>query len=259
MIEEKDLREALCEIGRRVWTRGFVASNDGNFSFRVAEDRILCTPTMLSKGFMKPKDMIVVDMEGKRVEGTRQPTSEIRAHLMVYAERPGAYSVVHVHPPHATAFAIARRNLPKGVLPEVEVTLGEVPLAPYATTGTWEFARTIQPWARTHDAFLLASHGALTVGQDPYDAYYKMETLDQYCRILLLSMQAGGWRTLEPEAMQDLLHLKQRLGIPDHRAPDRLHEPGVPKPEASAVPDKKPFRPHPGPLEDSPKVGGFTS
>jgi L-fuculose-phosphate aldolase len=147
-----------------------------------------------------------------------------------------------VHPPHATAFAVARRELPREILPEAEVNLGIVPLAPYSLTGTWEFARTIEPWVKTHDAFLLSSHGAIVAGYDPYDAYYRMETLDQYCRILLLAAQAGGMTPLSAESVQQLLNLKRRLGLRDPRLADQ-----------PPLPEK--FIPHPGPLCDEPKLG----
>lgn len=245
MIPESELREAFCEIGRRVWQRGYVAANDGNFSFRLDEERVLCTPTLISKGFMKPSDLIVVDMEGKQLAGDLKPTSEIRIHLYIYQNRPDVYSAVHVHPPHATAFAVARRNLPSGVSPEVETVLGEVPLAPYELTGTWVFARSIEPWVKTHDAFLLASHGALTVGVDPFDAYYRMEILDQYCRMLLLSAQLGGWQSLSQSAMDGIFDLKKRVGLRD--------------PRFGEAPTTVSFVPHPGPLEDSPKMGRLPS
>lgn len=251
MTHETSIREALCDIGVRVWTRGFAASNDGNFSFRLSEDAVMCTPTMISKGFMKPDDMIIVDMAGRQIAGHRRATSEIRIHLSIYKQRPGVYSVVHVHPPHATAFAVARRKLPQWILPEAEVMIGEIPSAPFELPGTWEFARTIDPWLHSHNAFLLENHGALALGQDPYDAYYRMETLDQYCRILLLAVQAGGWKKLDADAISQILMLKKKLGIRDTRTPEDWKT-------APLTQDAK-FRPHPGPITDAPKTGGYDS
>lgn len=216
-MADYDVREALCEIGRRVWTRGFVAANDGNFSFRLGENRILATPTRVSKGFMTPGDLVEIDLEGNRLSGIRSTTSEIKLHLNAYRRRPDIRSVVHVHPPHATAFAISETLLPKGVLEESELCLGEVPLVPYRTTGTWEFARGLDPWIETHDVFLLANHGAVTFGVDPFDAYYKMEVLDQTCQILLLARQAGEWTRIPQKGMEDLLAAKARHGLIDPR------------------------------------------
>ncbi len=251
MTMEAQIREAFCEIGRRVWTRGFVASNDGNFSFRVGKNRILCTPTMISKGFMKHDDIIEVDLQGNQISGKRKLTSEIRLHLYIYQQRPDVYSVVHVHPPHATAFAIAGNVLPKCILPEVEVNLGQIPVAPYETTGTWKFAQTIAPWVHDHDCILLKNHGAVTMGRDPYDAYYKMETLDQYCRILLLAAQAGGWQSLSENAMHELMDLKKRVGIRDPRSSGELCSPEV---SGRAYPrPAMPFVPPSGPITDEPK------
>ncbi|MEO8376932.1 MAG: class II aldolase/adducin family protein [Candidatus Sumerlaeota bacterium] len=254
MINDGELRGALCEVGRRVWQKNFIASNDGNFSFRIAENAVLCTPTMISKGFMKPEDMVIVDLQGNQIGGSRKATSEIKIHLFIYQRRPDVYSVVHVHPPHATAFAVTQRELPKCVLPEIELFLGEIPLAPYATTGTWEFARSIAPWVENHDAFLLTNHGAVTVGLDPYDAYYKMETLDQYCRILLLAAQAGDWNRIDFAGMKDLLRVKEKLGVPDPRGADFCATGTVKSTRPKPIPNR--FVPHPGPLTDAPKLSG---
>lgn len=250
------LKAAFCEIGRRCWKKGFVASNDGNFSQRIGENRVLCTPTMISKGFMDPADMVEVDLEGNQLAGTRALTSEIRIHLYIYQQRPDIHSVVHVHPPHATAFAVAGHALPKGILPEIEFNIGEVPIAPYAHQGTWEFARSIAPWVHDYDSFLLANHGAITLGRDPFDAYYRMETLDQYCRILLLAGQAGGWKTFGPEAMDALLRLKALRGVPDRRLYtdcDPL-DPATP-PGDTTPPNRGDYTPNTAPLEDAPKAG----
>jgi L-fuculose-phosphate aldolase len=253
MIDINAASEALCEVGRRVWQRGFVASNDGNFTMRLSEDRVLCTPTLMSKGFMKPEDMVIVDMDGTQVAGKRRGTSEVRIHLFIYRNRPDVHSVVHVHPPHATAFTVAKRELPKCVLQEVDLFIGEIPLAPYETTGTWKFAQTIAPWVRHHDCFLLTNHGAVAIGQDPYDAYYKMETLDQYCRILLLAGQLGDWQTINVKGIEELLQLKARLGIADKRSINcGPCEPGVVVGGPEVV--FPPYQPQSGILEDSPKL-----
>ncbi len=261
MVSESDVREALCEIGRRSWQKNYVAANDGNFSFRIDENRVLCTPTQISKGFMSPEDLVEVDLKGNQLSGRRRLTSEIRIHLFVYRYRPDVYSVVHVHPPHALAFALTHTELPKCVLPEVEVNLSQVPLVPYVQAGTWEFAESIGPWVTQYDAFLLRNHGALTLGKDPFDAYYKMETLDQYCRILLLAKQLGNLKELDQKQMEDLFQLKEKFGVPDPRKSSPADErcgTGVPPVLPSAKDLKEPsvpFRPHSGPLIDEPKIG----
>ncbi|MCX7625000.1 MAG: class II aldolase/adducin family protein [Candidatus Sumerlaeaceae bacterium] len=230
-LAEGSARDALCEIGRRVWQREYIASNDGNFSVLLGPNRVLCTPTMVSKGFMDPAELPVVDLDGKIISGPKPPTSEIRVHLAIYRHRPDVRAVVHVHPPHATAFAVVRRNLPKCILPEVEVFLGEIPLVPYATPGTQEFADITIPYMQTHNAFLLTNHGAITLGSDPFEAYYRMETLEQYCRILILASQLGDLKELDLSAMADLLKLRAKLGHCDrreHLPPQEWCTPSVP-------------------------------
>jgi L-fuculose-phosphate aldolase len=216
-LDEWAMRDAFCEVGRRVWQREYVASNDGNFSVRLNADRVLCTPTLVSKGFMKAEDMAVVNMDGQQIAGCLPMTSEVKAHLELYRQRADIRAVVHVHPPNATAFAVARQSLPKCVLPEVEVFLGEVPLVPYATPGTQDFADVLKPFIEHHNAFLLSSHGALTVGADPFECYYRMETVEQYCRILILSRQLGDWNQIDPAQVRDLLGIREKLGHRDRR------------------------------------------
>ena len=140
MLTEYQVKQEICEIGRRVYNKGFAAANDGNITIRLNDKEVLCTPTMVSKGFMKPDDICKVDYDGKQLAGTRKRTSEVLLHLTVYKMRPDVQAVVHCHPPYATAFAVAREPIPKCVLPEVEVFLGEVPMADYATPGTQKFA-----------------------------------------------------------------------------------------------------------------------
>lgn len=217
MIREQELKELICEIGKRVWTRGYVASNDGNFSVRVGENRVLATPTMLSKGFMKPEDIVTLDMSGKQLDGHRQPTSETLLHIGIYKERPDVKAVVHAHPPYATAFAVAHQPIPKCVLPEVEIFLGEIPIAEYATPGTQGFADSIKPFLHDFNLFLLANHGALALGADIEQAYYRMEIVDQYCRVLLYTRQLGEYKQIDQEKMEDLFKIKERLGISDRR------------------------------------------
>ena len=214
---EWELRELFCDIGRRVWQKGFVAANDGNFSARIDEKRILVTPTMVSKGFMKPEDLVVLDIEGKQLEGFRKPTSEIKLHLEILKNRNDVNAIVHTHPPYATAFAVVQEPIPKCILPEVEISLGEIPIIKYETPGSQEIVEAVKPFLNDFNLFLLANHGAIAMGLDLMDAYYKIETIDQYCRILLYAYQIGDPKKIDQRKIQELFKIKEKLGISDRR------------------------------------------
>jgi L-fuculose-phosphate aldolase len=207
------LTKNIIEVGRRTYARGYVASNDGNMSARLDAKHILITPTGISKGFMKTADMIIVDMSGKVVGGRKKPSSEIFMHLQVYKERPDVNGICHAHPPYATGFAVAGIPLDQYVLPEVIITLGSIPLVPYGTTGTEEFYRPLLPLLQGYDAFLLANHGALTVGTDIFDAYYKMETLEHFAQIMFIAHRLGNIVKLNDEQIQKLLAKREQYGI----------------------------------------------
>ena len=217
LMSEWKLREQMCEIGRRVYAKGFAAANDGNISYRLGDDRVLCTPTRVSKGFMKPDDLCIVDMDGKQVSGNRKRSSEILLHLSVMKARPDVRSCVHCHPPHATAFAVAHEPIPKCILPEFEVFLGEVAIAKYETPGTQAFADTVLPYVKDTDTILLANHGTITYGSDLEDAYFKTEIIDAYCRILILAKQLGTINYYSDDKAAELIKIKPNLGIPDPR------------------------------------------
>lgn len=210
-MTEHSLRQQICEVGRRMYEKNFVASNDGNISVRLAANRILTTPTGVSKGFMAPESMVIVDLEG-RVVSAGKPSSEIPMHLFVYRERPDVQAVVHAHPLHATGFAAAGLSLEDCVTAEIIVTLGSIPLAPYGTPSTPKLPETLRPFIHHNDAFLLANHGAVTVGKDLWDAYYKMERLEHYAHIIFISRQLGGEKILPKEQVQELLELRGRYG-----------------------------------------------
>src|SRR5262249_2686047 len=186
-------------------------ANDGNISYRLAEDRVLCTPTRVSKGFMKPDDLCVVDMEGKQVSGKRNRSSEILLHLAIMKARPDVKSCVHCHPPHATAFAVAHEPIPKCTMPEFEVFLGEVAITPYETPGGQKFADTVVPYVKDTDTIILANHGTITAGSDLMDAYFKTEIIDAYCRILILTRQLGRTQYYSDEKAAELIKLKPNL------------------------------------------------
>ncbi len=216
-MNEYKLREFICDIGRRVYNRGFAAANDGNISVRLNDKEVLCSPTMVCKGFMRPEDLCVVDYEGKQLRGTRKRSSEILLHLAVYRHNPKVNAVVHCHPPHATAFAVAGEPIPKCVLPEVEVFLGEVPIAIYETPGTQKFADTIIPFVQKSNTIILANHGTVTFGPDLEKAYWNSEIIDAYCRILILARQLGRVNYFTEGQTKELLDLKKRLGYDDPR------------------------------------------
>jgi L-fuculose-phosphate aldolase len=210
---EAALRADIVELGRRLWVRGFVASNDGNISVRLDADRILTTPTSVSKGFMDPDMMVVTDLTGKKLSGERDASSELKMHLAVYELRPDVQAVVHSHPPLATGFAVAGIPLDKAVLAEVICTLGSIPIADYATPSTQELPDAIKKYIKAHDGLLLANHGALTVGRDLYNAYYKMETVEHFARISLTARLLGGERLLSRDEVMRLQGLRTTYGI----------------------------------------------
>jgi len=211
------LKQDICDIGHRIYNKGFAAANDGNISIRISENRILCTPTMQSKGTLKPEDIATVDMEGKMIAGTKKRSSEIFLHLEIFKARPDVVSCVHCHPPHATAFAIAREPIPQCVMPEVEFYLGDVPIAPYAMPTTKAFAETILPFVHKCSAIVLANHGTVSYGEDVERAYWWTEVLDAYCRILMLAKSLGNVTHFTEPEERKLLEAKKAWGYSDPR------------------------------------------
>ncbi|MDP1560496.1 MAG: class II aldolase/adducin family protein [Pirellulaceae bacterium] len=211
------IKKDICEIGRRIYAKGFAAANDGNITVRVSDNEVLCTPTMHSKGFLVPDDISIVDMTGKQLSGRKKRSSEALLHLEIYKNRPDVKSVVHCHPPHATAFAVAREPIPQCVLPEVEVFLGDVPITKYETPGGQAFADTIIPFVKKTNIIVLANHGTVSFGEDVERAYWWTEILDAYCRILMLAKQLGGVNYLNANESKELLELKDKWGFTDPR------------------------------------------
>jgi L-fuculose-phosphate aldolase len=207
------LRADIVEVGRRMYARGYTASNDGNISVRIGDDRLLMTPKSVCKGFMTPDMMCVTDLAGKKLEGDRDPSSEMLMHLEVYRQRPDVRAVVHAHPPTATGFAVAGIPLDRAVLAEVLTTLGSIPLAEYATPSTSELPEAVRKYIKAHDGMLLANHGALTVGGDLYSAYYKMETVEHFARISLVARLLGRENLISREEVIRLQGLRGTYGI----------------------------------------------
>jgi L-fuculose-phosphate aldolase len=212
MISEIKLKTQICEIGKRIYEKGFVAANDGNISVRIEEDTFLVTPTGVSKGFMTPEMLIKVDGDGNLIEGERKPTSEIKMHLRIYKDRPDIKSVVHVHPPYATAFAVAGVPLDQATMPESIVILGTIPIAEYGTPSTDELAQAIKPYIHNHNGVLLENHGALTWGENLEQAYFLMESLEFCAKVNWIARQMNGDRELSQAHVERLLDLKRQLG-----------------------------------------------
>jgi L-fuculose-phosphate aldolase len=212
-VNERELRDAIVEVGRRLYARGYTASNDGNISTRLDGGRLLMTPKNVCKGFMTADMMVVTDLDGKKIAGERDPSSEMQMHLEVYRQRPEAQAVVHAHPPIATGFAVAGIPLDRAVLAEVITTLGSVPIADYATPSTKELPEAVRRYVKAHDGMLLANHGALTLGADLFAAYYKMETIEHFAKISLVARLLGGERLLSRQEVDRLQGLRGKYGI----------------------------------------------
>jgi L-fuculose-phosphate aldolase len=217
--ELTELKKQICEVGRRLWQRAYVDGNGGNVAIRVGEGLALCTPTLVSKGFMKPEDLCLVDLDGNQMAGGKKRTSEILMHLQIMKQQPRALATVHCHPPHATAFAVAQVEPPTCMIPEIEVFIGRVPIAPYRTPGTPEMGKLVADLVDKHNTVLMGNHGAVSWSHvSVEDAYFKMEILEAYCRTVWVASQLGQpLKTFTAEQLKDLLKIKQNLGIPDPR------------------------------------------
>ena len=213
MTREDALRAEIVEVGRRLWARGFVASNDGNISVRLDSGRLVATPTGVSKGFMTPDMMVVTDLAGRTLAAGRAVSSEIKMHLAIYEARPEVQAVVHAHPPLATGFAVAGIPLDRAVLAEVITTLGSIPIADYGTPSTAELPDTVRKYVKAYDGLLLANHGAVTLAGDLMAAYYKMETIEHFAQISLVARLLGGERLLSRDEVRRLQGLRGRYGI----------------------------------------------
>ncbi|MEW6320063.1 MAG: class II aldolase/adducin family protein [Acidobacteriota bacterium] len=210
---EDQIRADIVEVGRRLWARGFVASNDGNISVRLDEGRVVTTPTGVSKGFMTPDMMVVTDLSGRKLAGERNASSELKMHLEVYRLRSDARAVVHAHPPTATGFAVAGIALDRAVLAEVITTLGSIPIAEYATPSTDELPAVCRKYLKAHDGLLLANHGAVALAGDVFTAYYRMETIEHFARISLTARLLGREHLISREEVERLQQLRGSYGI----------------------------------------------
>ena len=221
-ITEKQAKKAIIDIGQRMYTRGFVAANDGNISVKTGDNEVWATPTGVSKGFMKKKMLVKVDLDGNVLEGTYKASSELKMHLRAYRENQDIKAVCHAHPPVCTCFAIAGIPLNTPVLAEAIITLGDVPIAPYAELGSKEVPEVIAPYCHTHNGILLANHGVVTWAEDIYGAYYRLESMEYYANILLITEKIlGKQNLLTGEQIDALLAMRDKFGIKRGGVPAR--------------------------------------
>ncbi len=219
MSEEARLREQICLIGRLMHQKNFIDGSAGNLSARLDDGRVLATPSGLAKGFMSPDQLIVVDLDGERVDtptaanADLRPTSEVLMHLECYRQRPDVGGVVHAHPAYCIALTLIGYNFSHAVIPEAVVLLGAVPVTPYATPSGPENRDAIRGLIGQHDAILLAHHGSLTAAATVWDAYLLLETLEHTAHILYLAEQMGGPRALPPHQVAKLLAMRELMGL----------------------------------------------
>lgn len=213
-ISEKEAKKAIIDIGQRMYVRGFVAANDGNISVRTGRNEVWATPTGVSKGYMKKKMLVKVDLNGNVLEGTYKPSSELKMHLRAYRENEALRSVCHAHPPICTSFAVAGIPLESPILAEAVITLGDVPIAPYAELGTEAVPNAIAPYCHTHNGVLLANHGVVTWAEEPYAAYYRLESMEHYAKILLITDKLlGSQQQLSDEQVERLIAMREKFGV----------------------------------------------
>ena len=213
-LSDYEAKKQIIAIGKRMYDKGFVASNDGNISCRVGPNTIWTTPTGVSKGFMTPDMLVKMNFDGKVLMGKLKPSSEVKMHLRVYNENPDVMAVTHAHPPVATSFAIAGISLDRAIHPEAGVNLGSVPIAHYATPGSQDVPDSIAPYCNTHNAVLLANHGALSWGKDLTEAYHRLESLEYYATVLMYTGRIiGRANELSCSQVNELIDIREKLGI----------------------------------------------
>jgi L-fuculose-phosphate aldolase len=210
---EDEHRRDICTAGRWIHERGYVASTDGNISLRLDPRRILTSPTNISKGMMAPDDMVITDLDGQKLSGRRNPSSELGMHLLIYRRRPDINAVCHAHPPVATGFAASGVPLNKAILSELVLSLGCIPVARYGTPGTPELTEAIEPLVQSYDAILMANHGVVTYGQDLLSAFFRMETAEHFARVTLVTELIGKQVLLSSGDVEKLLAARKRYGL----------------------------------------------
>ena len=223
MLDELSIKQQICDIGKRIYDKGMVASNDGNISVKLNDNEFLCTPTGVSKGFMTPEYICKVDADGKVLEANPgfKPSSEIKMHMRVYKERPDVNAVVHAHPMYATGFAIAGIPLTQPIMPEAVISLGAVPIAEYGTPSTEEIPDAISKYLQSYDAVLLENHGALSFSDSLLNAYHKMESVEFYAKLLYIANQLGGPKELSQSQVERLYEIRRQFGMTGKHPADK--------------------------------------
>ena len=229
-MDESQARKLIVEIGKLLYERSYVVSSDGNVSIRLDENRVLATPTMMCKGRMSEDDLAVTDMDGKPLSDKRA-SSELAMHLLIYKMRPDVRAVCHAHPPNGTAFAVAGLAIDKPILSEVILTLGCVPLTDYGTPSTDELTETMKPFVAHHNALLMANHGAVAYGENLWQAFDRLETLEHTAKIAILAKALGGANDLPQEAIEKLINIREKAGYLKENARCQacgyLHDAGI--------------------------------
>ncbi|WP_449602635.1 class II aldolase/adducin family protein [Paenibacillus sp. Marseille-Q9583] len=211
---EQKLRSQICDIGRNLFNKDFIAANDGNISARLSENEILTTPRAVSKGYLEPHMLVKVNLQGEVLEAAEgyRPSTETKMHLRIYNELPEMNGVVHAHPPYATAFAIKGEALDKMMMPESVIMIGDIPLAAYGTPSTEEIPDSLMPFLGKKTAVLLENHGALTWGTDVMEAYLNMERLEYTAKITFITRMIDGERELPQHRIDELVALRSFYG-----------------------------------------------
>jgi L-fuculose-phosphate aldolase len=210
---EDEHRRDICTVGRWIHQRGFVAATDGNISVRLDPRRVLTSPTGVSKGMMNPDDMVITDLQGRKISGQRNASSELAMHLLIYKRRPDINAVCHAHPVTATGYAAAGLPLNKALVSEVVLALGCIPVARYGTPGTPELTEALEPYVPNYDAILMANHGVVTYGHDLLQAFFRMETVEHFARVALTTELLGKQVLLSGEDVEKLLAARARYGL----------------------------------------------
>ena len=242
MSSERQYRSQIVSFGKMLHQRGYVAAMDGNLSVRLDDQRILATPTAMSKGALRPSDLVIVDLEGRPVAGNHHVSSEIAMHLLIYRLRPDVNGIVHAHPPTATGFAAAGIPLNQPLVCEVVIGLGSIPLARYGTPGTPELSASLEPLISEYDAILMSNHGVVTYGDTLSHAYMKMETVEHFAQIALVTHILGRQQPLRGEDLEKLLVARRKYQGSHSAAPlpcgsAALGRPGQPEDSADSQPE----------------------
>lgn len=216
---ESMYRSDIIDICKRIHGNGWVASNDGNISIRIGSNTVLCTPTGMSKGYLTTDQLIKIDMDGNKIDGDLEPSSEMKMHLDVYRNKEDIGAVVHAHPPNTTGFAVAGIALDECVMPEIIISLGSIPLARFGLPSTSDIPDSIRPYLKEHNVFMMENHGALSIGKDVYQAYYRMESLELFAKINLVARTLGNVNVISEDKVRKMIDLRPKYGLDNTNYP----------------------------------------